>query len=61
MFAILGTAWYRLMPSIQLLDEIKGNDAILLESCFPKGVIELKTVKGINNYIVFICMFILYN
>lgn len=48
-----------MMPNIQLLDVIKGNDAVLLESCFPKGVIGLKTVKGIffinvknwNNYI----------
>lgn len=39
------------MPNIQLLEVIKGNDAVLLESCFPKGVIGLKTVKGIffNN------------
>lgn len=35
------------MPNIKLLDDIKGNDALLLQSCFPKGVIGLKTVKGI--------------
>lgn len=55
-FANSGTAWYRMMPNIQLLDVIKGNDAILLESCFSKGVIGLKTVKGIlfvNIYINF--------
>lgn len=45
--AHLGTAWYRMMPKIQLLDEIKDNDAILLQSCFPQGVIGLKNVKGI--------------
>jgi len=36
-----------MMPNIQILDDIKGNDAILLETCFPKGVIGLKSVKGI--------------
>jgi len=45
-FGYLGTAWYRMMPNIKLLDEIKGNDAQLLQSCFPKGVIGLKSVKG---------------
>lgn len=45
-FGYLGTAWYRMMPNIKLLDEIKGNDAVLLQSCFPKGVIGLKSVKG---------------
>lgn len=45
-FINLGTAWYRMMPKIQLLDDIKGNDAVLLQSCFPKGVIGLKSVKG---------------
>lgn len=51
-FFYLGTSWYRLMPNIKLLDEIKGNDALLLQSCFPKGVIGLKSVKGmyINMY-----------
>lgn len=58
-FGYLGTAWYRMMPNIKLLDEIKGNDAVLLQSCFPKGVIGLKSVKGmylfykINSYYFF--------
>lgn len=45
-FYNLGTAWYRMMPNIKLLDEIKGNDALLLQSCFPQGVIGLQSVKG---------------
>lgn len=44
---IVGTAWYRMMPHIELLDnDIKGSEAILLQSCFPKGVIGLKSIKG---------------
>jgi DNA-directed RNA polymerase I and III subunit RPAC1 len=46
-FQSVCTAWYRMMPNIQILDDIKGNDAILLETCFPKGVIGLKSVKGV--------------
>lgn len=46
--AILGTAWYRMMPNIQLLDDIKGKDALLLQSCFPKGVIGLNNIEGIQ-------------
>jgi len=33
------------MPKIQLLDEISGKDAILLQSCFPKGVIGLNSMN----------------
>lgn len=51
-FINLGTAWYRMMPKIQLLDDIKGNDAVLLQSCFPKGVIGLKSVKGIYYTVI---------
>lgn len=39
-----------MMPNIKLLDEIKGSDAILLQSCFPKGVIGLNSVKGIYTF-----------
>ncbi|XP_060854512.1 DNA-directed RNA polymerases I and III subunit RPAC1 [Rhopalosiphum padi] len=51
-FQSVCTAWYRMMPDIKLLDEIKGNDALLLQSCFPKGVIGLKSVKGVLNAFV---------
>ncbi|XP_025419714.1 DNA-directed RNA polymerases I and III subunit RPAC1 isoform X2 [Sipha flava] len=46
-FQSVCTAWYRMMPNIKLLDDIKGNDALLLQSCFPKGVIGLKSYKGV--------------
>lgn len=49
---ILGTAWYRMMPNIQLLDDIKGKDALLLQSCFPKGVIGLNNIEGIYKLFV---------
>jgi hypothetical protein len=48
-----------MMPNIKLLDDIKGNDALLLQSCFPKGVIGLKSYKGmlllnmLNTYFQF--------
>ncbi|KAL5242929.1 hypothetical protein ACI65C_010339 [Semiaphis heraclei] len=51
-FQSVCTAWYRMMPNIKLLDEIKGNDAVLLQSCFPKGVIGLKSVKGVLSAFV---------
>lgn len=35
-----------MMPNIQLLKDIKGDDALLLQSCFPKGVIGIKEIKG---------------
>lgn len=47
-----------MMPDIKLLDDIKGNDALLLQSCFPKGVIGLKSIKGIliltTNFLCFL-------
>lgn len=61
---IVGTAWYRMMPNIQLLDDIKGKDALLLQSCFPKGVIGLNNIEGIyklsvKTYFIPIYYFIL--
>ncbi|XP_034951915.1 DNA-directed RNA polymerases I and III subunit RPAC1 [Chelonus insularis] len=40
-FSPVATATYRLMPEIQLLRPIKGDQAELLKSCFSPGVIEL--------------------
>lgn len=42
----VSTASYRLMPHITLLEEIKGELAEKLQSCFSPGVIELVDVKG---------------
>ncbi|XP_050442913.1 DNA-directed RNA polymerases I and III subunit RPAC1 isoform X2 [Adelges cooleyi] len=46
-FQSVCTAWYRLMPKIELLQEIKGDDAKLLQKCFSNNVIGLKDVKGV--------------
>lgn len=40
----VGTASYRLMPNIRLLQDIKGDDAIKFAKCFPSGVVEV--IKG---------------
>jgi DNA-directed RNA polymerase I and III subunit RPAC1 len=43
-FSPVATAWYRLLPSIQILSPILGNDARKFARCFPKGVIGLRSV-----------------
>lgn len=40
----VGTATYRLMPSIRLLQEINGDEASKFAKCFPDGVVEV--IKG---------------
>jgi DNA-directed RNA polymerase I and III subunit RPAC1 len=40
-------ASYRLMPSIELKSDIVGEEALLLQKCFPKGVIGIKDGKAI--------------
>ena len=40
-FSPVATASYRLLPQIELLDEIDGEDAHLLQKCFSKGVIDV--------------------
>lgn len=37
----LATASYRLLPVIQLTKSVKDEDAVLLQSCFSPGVIEV--------------------
>ena len=43
-FSPVATATYRLLPTIDILEPIIGNDAIKFRDCFPKGVIELEEV-----------------
>jgi DNA-directed RNA polymerase I and III subunit RPAC1 len=46
-FSPVCTAFYRFLPTIELLGDIRGEDAIKLQSCFSPGVIELsKTGKA---------------
>lgn len=40
-FSPVCTAFYRFLPTVQLLDKIGGADAIKLQTCFSPGVIEL--------------------
>lgn len=40
-FSPVGTASYRLLPEIYLLDKFYGEDALLLQRCFSKGVIKI--------------------
>ncbi|KAJ3228539.1 DNA-directed RNA polymerase core subunit rpc40 [Chytriomyces hyalinus] len=39
----VATASYRLLPEIQILSPIIGNDAVKFQKCFSKGVIEVFT------------------
>ena len=43
-FSPVATATYRLMPTIDIVKPILGNDARKFARCFPKGVIGLKEV-----------------
>lgn len=40
-FSPISLASYRLLPEIKLLRNISGKDALLLQKCFTKGVIEI--------------------
>ena len=40
-FSPVATASYRLLPQIDLIGEIDGEDADLLQKCFSKGVIDV--------------------
>ena len=42
-FSPVATAFYRLLPEIRLMREVRGKDAFLLQKCFSPGVI------GINE------------
>ncbi len=53
---ILATAYYRLLPEIQLLEEVEGEAAERLQDCFSKGVIKLVSdpkSKVANVFIVY--------
>ncbi|CAB0010547.1 unnamed protein product [Nesidiocoris tenuis] len=44
-FCPVGTASYRLLPHIKLLEEITGHDADTLQRCFSPGVIAVENDK----------------
>lgn len=45
-FSPVATASYRLLPTIRLLSEIRGEAAVRLQESFSEGVIELKEKDG---------------
>jgi len=46
-FKQTATASYRLLPDIIITKPILGKDAEKFQKCFPEGVIEVFTNKGI--------------
>lgn len=44
---LLACASYRLLPKIEILSPITGDDAYKFQSCFPAGVIEVNILKGV--------------
>nr|CDJ82034.1 DNA-directed RNA polymerase domain containing protein [Haemonchus contortus] len=45
-FSPVATATYRLLPTIRLLGEVRGEAAVRLQESFSEGVIELKEKDG---------------
>ncbi|KAJ2768956.1 DNA-directed RNA polymerase core subunit rpc40 [Coemansia nantahalensis] len=48
-FSPVATASYRLLPEIQILEDITGDDAELFRSCFPPGVVEVVEEQGVRK------------
>ncbi|XP_014249332.1 DNA-directed RNA polymerases I and III subunit RPAC1 [Cimex lectularius] len=51
-FSPVGTASYRLLPFIKLVEEVEGEKAFRLQKCFSKGVIRIESRKGKNVAVV---------
>lgn len=41
----LATAFYRLLPDVQIVKEVEGEAAYRLQSCFSPGVISIRQEK----------------
>ncbi|KAJ2800053.1 DNA-directed RNA polymerase core subunit rpc40, partial [Coemansia furcata] len=48
-FSPVATASYRLLPEIQILQDITGDDAELFRKCFPPGVVEIVNEGGVRK------------
>lgn len=46
MSCLIATAYYRLLPDIQLKKKVEGELAEKLKRCFSEGVIEIEEKKG---------------
>lgn len=45
-------AYYRLLPKITITEPILNEDAEKFAKCFPTGVVEVESVKGIRTAVV---------
>ncbi|KAJ2552900.1 DNA-directed RNA polymerase core subunit rpc40 [Coemansia sp. RSA 1933] len=48
-FSPVSTASYRLLPDIQILEDITGDDADFFRSCFPPGVVDVVEKNGVRK------------
>ncbi|KAJ1946172.1 DNA-directed RNA polymerase core subunit rpc40, partial [Kickxella alabastrina] len=48
-YSPVATASYRLLPDIQILEDITGEDAELFRDCFPPGVVEIVEEGGVKK------------
>ncbi|KAJ1836550.1 DNA-directed RNA polymerase core subunit rpc40 [Coemansia sp. RSA 2706] len=48
-FSPVATASYRLLPEIQILEDITGDDADLFRECFPPGVVDVVVEDGVRK------------
>ncbi|KAJ1922217.1 DNA-directed RNA polymerase core subunit rpc40 [Mycoemilia scoparia] len=48
-FSPVATASYRLLPTITILKDITGDDAIKFQKCFPSGVIDIVEENGVKK------------
>ncbi|KAJ2064482.1 DNA-directed RNA polymerase core subunit rpc40 [Coemansia sp. S146] len=48
-YSPVATASYRLLPEIQILEDITGDDAELFRNCFPPGVVEVVNEGGVRK------------
>ncbi|KAI8324011.1 hypothetical protein GQ54DRAFT_302964 [Martensiomyces pterosporus] len=48
-FSPVATASYRLLPDIQILKDITGDDADLFRKCFPPGVVDVVEEGGVRK------------
>ncbi|GJN02261.1 hypothetical protein PR202_ga19593 [Eleusine coracana subsp. coracana] len=45
----VATAWYRMLPEVVLLDEIKGDDTVELQKKCPVNVFDIEELGGSNS------------
>ncbi|KAJ1995410.1 DNA-directed RNA polymerase core subunit rpc40 [Coemansia spiralis] len=48
-FSPVATASYRLLPDIQILEDITDDDAELFRDCFPPGVVDIVEEDGVRK------------